>query len=202
MEPIEGDRDLIKEMLKTMPDNRGVSLQQAGDDMHVHTVTPEDLKKLGDDPSLFHVIFMFDRPGANYFANYLEFTYFPPDGPLNKELQYRAYRWHGMLWAIISIPVEKQDLCYETAEVTKMRLANGIPCMMGAAPLMALGATREDGKIEDSCEFFPLRSASAFTLENVKGDVMYEGKGGEQDAKHSEEYKLEKLWEDYEKKSE
>jgi hypothetical protein len=142
MEPIEGDRDLMKEVLKAMPNNRGVSLQQAGDDMQVHTVTPEDLKKLGDDPSLFHVIFMFDRPGANYFANYLEFTYFPPDGPLNKELQYRAYRWHDMLWAIISIPVEKQQLCYETAEITKMRLANGLPCMLGAGPVTGLGATR------------------------------------------------------------
>jgi hypothetical protein len=30
---------------------------------------------------------------------------------------------------------------------------------------------------------------------------MYEGKGGEQDARHSEDYQIEKLWEEYEKRS-
>ena len=166
---VEISREMFAKLLKDMPEGNGVSLSAVGDDMHTHLVRPEHLEELANDDSLFHVIFMFTRPGANYYANYLEYTYFTPTTEENNEFQYRAYKWNGVVWAIISIPIEKKDLCYTAAEETNMRLANGIPVKIG----IALAATRPE-HIKNSapdeykdCEFFPLNSDNAFTLERM-----------------------------------
>ena len=191
----ELDKDAFTEMFKHLPEGKGINVGKMPDyNISVHVFEEDELRRLADDSSLLHMAFWFQRPGVHYFANYLEHVHFLPDTPVNDEFEYRVYKWKEMLWGIITIPLAKKHLAEEAAEVSKMRLANGVP-MISKGPIMAMMATRPgDPKLDETVDAFPMATDNVFTLENKKGDVLYDGPGGRQDAKISEEFKIKKLW--------
>jgi hypothetical protein len=196
MDAPELTSDDFAEFLKVMPEKMGVRMEKfPNGDFKVTKIAPKDFKELGDRPGLFHVIYQSSRPGAGYFSNYLEHKYFPPETPANDEFQFITYKWLGMLWGIISIPIEKKSLAYEAAEVSKMRIADGIPMKAG----FMVGATRKDklGKeLEPIVEWFPLDCDNAYTLEFARDSDVFEP-GGIQDQKIWEDFKVKQLWKEF-----
>ena len=125
--------DDFSTLLKIMPEDSGVRLDKfPNGDFKLTKVNSEDFKELADNPNLFHIIYQCLRPGVGYFSNYLEHKYFPPETPSNDDFQFINYKWIGFVWGVVSIPIEKKDLAYEAAEVSKLRIANGIPMRCGA----------------------------------------------------------------------
>jgi hypothetical protein len=180
-----------------MPEKKGVKLdkdENGSGNMKVSIFTDEELVAISKDESLFHIIGMWTRPWVGYYCNYLEYEHFLPETPENQEFQFRVFKWKDILWAIVSIPINKKNLAYEAATASHLRLADGVPLMMGSDVVKLLGSTREDKQSKDLGEFFPLNCERAFTLENQKDDVTYDGPGGMQDAKASEKFALHKLW--------
>ena len=191
-------KDEFADFFKAMPEGMGINVGKKPDgNILVHKVTEDELRNLADDAALFHIVFWMQRPGAQYFANYLEHIHFVPQTPENDEFEYRCYKWKETLWGIITIPIAKKDLAYQVAEETKMRIANGVPMLGGAGPIVTMMATRPgDPKLDAQVEIFPMATERVFVLENAKGDVIYDGPGGTQDAKISEDYAVHKLWEE------
>lgn len=194
-------KDGFVELFKALPEGMGLNVGKRPDgsgDILVNKVVEDELRLIADDPTLFHVVFWFQRPGAHYFANYLEHIYFVPETPANNEFEYRCYKWNEVLWGIITIPMAKKDLAYQVAEKTKMRIANGVPMMgKGLGPIVTMMATRPgDPKLDECVDVFPMATERVFTLENAQGEVIYDGPGGSQDAKASENFAINKLWEE------
>jgi hypothetical protein len=190
-------RDQFTDILRIMPEGKGIKLdkdKKGSGNLEIALLVTENLVDLSKNESLFHIIGMWARPWVGYFCNHLEYEYFEPETPANQEFEFRIFKWKNILWAVVSIPISKKDLAYETAEVSHVRLANGVPVMAGGDRLRMLAATRDDGGLKGLGEFFPLNCERAFTLENQKNDVVYEGPGGRQDAKASENLALHNLW--------
>lgn len=190
-------RDSLPYILKALPDNMGLFLEKDGDKMIFTKVQPSDLKKLGEDQNLFHVVAMMNRPWVGYYTNWLEYKHFPPETPANAEFQFRIFKWHGLIWTICSIPVEKKQLCYDAAEISHLRLADGIPIMAGGESVVTVvAATRKTDGLE-GFECFPLSTNNTFTLEQQRGDILYEP-GGAQDSRVSEQFEINRLWKEHE----
>jgi len=185
------------ELLETMPEGRGINVGKRSDaNINIFMVNEEDLRKIADDPFLLHLIFLFQRPGVHYFANYLEHVHFIPETPANDEFEYRIYKWEGFLWGIITIPIIKKHLAEEVAAKAKLRLANGVP-MISKGLVKAMMSYRPGSELdEQQVNIFPMATEQVFALENIKGDVLYDGPGGSQDAKISENFKIRKLWDE------
>lgn len=192
----ELSQDEFSLLLNSMPDNRGIFVESesGGERMKVQTLTSKDLEELGKSEELFHVVGQWTRPFVHYFANYVEYEHFPPEGN-NNEMQYRVFRWHTMLWSIVSIPISKKELAYEAAAKSHLKLANGVPLFFGKEPIFIFAAARPETFLQlDSTQIFPLSNSRTFTLEQQKDDVVYQGPGGRQDAAASEEFEIQQLW--------
>jgi hypothetical protein len=165
---------------------------------HVHKIVIDDLIQMSKDLTLYHVVSLYDRPGAAYFANYLEYTYFTPDTPENDLMNFITFRWEDHHWSILSVPIEYKYACETACEMANLRLADGVPIIMGGNSLGIVASMRPTSlseSLKDQVRFFPLNGPNVFTLENKNGSIMYEGRGGQQDARNEEIYKLNKLWE-------
>ena len=198
------EKDDFAMLLKHMPEGHGVLMDKMPDgNMKITLIKPEELKSLGEEPGLYHIIYQFSRVGTGYFANYLEYKHFKPETPENDEFKYRVINWNGMLWCVISIPAEKKELAQEAAQVSGIRIADGIPMMAGGMPIIMVAAIRKEKlkdfseEMQQSVKWFPLDTDNAFTLEYVHDSDAYQS-GGTQDIKAMEEFKLKKLWEECE----
>jgi hypothetical protein len=205
-DPIHITKDMVGDLIATMPDNAGLRfIKDENHDTRIGLVKLHELADLSQDTSKLFVVSMMMRTGAEYFFNHLEYTYFPPLTPENDEYDYLTFKWSGILWSICSIPIEKREFAENSAEEAKMKLANGVPFMIGPEACRGIGATRPDhfeglGITEElskemSTNWFPLNGETVFTLENTKkGDVnVYDGKGAEQDLQAEYDYKLRQL---------
>lgn len=205
-EPLGIDSRDFADLLKAMPDNQGVLMVKdplGSGDFYISIVREADLKKLAEDKGLFHVIYQITRPGTGYFSNYLEHKYFPPETPLNDEFQFRPYKWRDLMWGIISIPIEKKDLCYEAAQVSKLRIANGIPVRFRIGGLIeSCAACRKENATEKmpgatDIQWFPLDCDNAYTLEFSRENPGVYEPGGAQDERIWEDFKVKELWKEF-----
>lgn len=173
----------MQDLISHLPEGGGIKFSNYGEELRVTSVTTADLEKLAENPKLFHVVTMLERPGAAYYFNFLEYNYFPPATSLNEEFEYRIFNWNGLRWGIGTFPIEKKQVAYETAEKTDMRLADGVPILIGP----------------NGNNTFPLSSDRVFCLENAAGSSLYQ-EGGRQDIQIEENLKIEKLWAEHARK--
>lgn len=119
----------------------------------------EDTRVFFDDPHYIHYVGMINppRPGFSECIQMLEHLHFAP-GTLRNDLFYmRVVNWQGIIWGIVSIPFAEKVLMESMVQVNGLRIANGIPVMLG------------DGGVHK----FPVDSKNFFVLENISGHPVY-----------------------------
>lgn len=164
--------EVIDQAMRLLKEGQGIWVDKSFDtaDMIIKKITAEDLEQLDNDESKMHCVCMEMRPGAHLFYSHLEYTYFPPEQPVNKQFEYRVFRWNGYLWQIGSVPVNKKPLCQASAAHAKMLLQDAIPFFAG----IILASARDFANVnrifgQTKILKFPMQSKRVFTLENGKG---------------------------------
>ncbi len=129
------------------------------DDGVPHVESDEDSRVFFADPHYIHYAGMLSppRPGFADCIQMLEHTHFAPGTLRNDRFHVRVINWQGIIWAIVSIPMAEKELMMRMAKVNGLRIANGIPIMLG------------DGGVHR----FPVDSRNLFVLENVSGHPVY-----------------------------
>ena len=119
--------------------------------------TEEEFCVFAEDESRTHYVCMISRPGIQECATKLEHMHYKPLTPRNDLMSLRALLWNEIPWFVISVPTEEKHLLEELVGTCGLRVANGIPMMLGAG-----------------CrERFPISGENVFTLENVAGHPVY-----------------------------
>lgn len=129
-------------------------------------ISEEAVKKLGQDTSKLHLIFLLTRPGVRLFVTKMEYTYFAPRSGKNNLFDMILSRWPPgmeMMYGICSFPIEYRPQAEALISECGLRLADGIPHMFG------------DGTVHE----FPLDGETVFTLENMSGHSVYENQDEE-----------------------
>ena len=154
------------DLLKNIPEGTGLYQVMLGGDNVISKFSIDDLIKLGKDESLFHIIISMARKGGAEFAHRLEFGSFPPNTELSNQMQFRWFKWKFPYpWNIISIPIEKREAAEKAAEESGMRIADGIPFLVG--PMMASHRPEKLKDIKD-INWFPMNGTTVYTLEGNK----------------------------------
>lgn len=120
----------------------------------------EDLKRAAEDPTRFHIVGDMNRIGVSLFMTKLEYTHYPPRSGKNHLFEFRILKWPDdfpMYWVIASIPIEDRSLAELLIPECGLRLANGIPMMLGG------------GKDH----VFPMEGDRVWCLENCKDHPIY-----------------------------
>lgn len=113
------------------------------------------------DPKWMHFVGMLMRPGVGGCAETLEHTHYKPGTPANDLFQLHIIKWEDLVWGLISIPIEDRSKMERAAAANGLRIANGVPFMIGPN-----GPSR-----------FPVENNRIFTLENIKGHLVYKNQG-------------------------
>jgi hypothetical protein len=113
----------------------------------------------GKDTSQLHLILDMTRIGGNLFGVKMEYTYFPPRSGKNHLFNLVLMRWpsNGIMWSILSFPIEFKPQAEEIAKECGLRLADGVPHVF-------------DNK---GAHVFPLEGETVFTLENIHNHQVY-----------------------------
>jgi hypothetical protein len=165
----------FEKLICELSDGNGIRLDKDdGEGLIITLVNSEYLSNLSENMELFHIIGLWERPWVQFFFNFLEYEHFEPGTEKNKEFQFLLFKWEGLMWGIVSIPIEKRQLAEISANSSRLKLADGVPVVINGGS-------------------FPLNCDMAFTLENLSNDIIYEP-GGVYDAKISENFELRKLW--------
>lgn len=129
------------------------------DDLSLIDESDEDLQRFFANPGFIHYVGMLNppRPGVADCFQTLEFSYFKPETPRNHLYVLRILEWEEILWGIVSIPIEEKHLMEKSAQVNRLRIANGVPMMF----------------MGDKCSQFPVSNDRVFTLENISGHPVY-----------------------------
>jgi len=203
----------VNEIIHKLPNDRGIRFEKiTSGDFKVSAFGVDDLVKLSKDEKLFHAVCDAKRPGAEYYFQYLEYTYFTPTTPENEEYEYRLFKWDEMYYAIGSIPINKMRFVQETAAVASLKAQMGaVPFSTGRGFLQIRGAlnpekTKEGqfAEVKDLISWFPLNCKQMCTLETADGSSPLYEPGGRADLYAEYDYKLKQLlenrglsWEDY-----
>lgn len=135
----------------------------------VGPLSDAQIKALGDNPALMHVIANLLRPGVADMLVRLEEAFFmPPHGDNAKYLLGLVAEFAGAPWAVASVPIEFEGRVVSLLSQHGWRLADGIPHLLvkgrvaAIASFRTMPATRRDFRIEKA---FVLNSPRAYTLE-------------------------------------
>ncbi len=109
------------------------------------------------NPLYVHYVGLLQRPGVVDCAQMLEFHYYPVGTFANSFLHVRSIEWEGCLWVVISIPQGDRKKMERVTQVNRLRIANGIPCIISSKGLSRL----------------PVPTDHVFTLENISGHPVY-----------------------------
>lgn len=121
----------------------------------------KDFIKQGNDTSKLHLILDISRIGGTLFGVKMEYTYFPPRSGLNHLFEMAILKWpkdFSMMWSIMSFPIEFKPQAEAIAEECGLRLADGVPNMIGG----------------NEVQVFPLNGETVFTLENIRNHQIYQ----------------------------
>lgn len=121
-------------------------------------LTDEEFTSLSKDEDKLFIVCMGGRPGIQLFFTDLEYNHFIPGTPINDRFNVLLEKWEGMAWVVIEVPMKYQSLVSEVAERNGMRIADGIPMILG-----------------EDVSAFPLKGDNVFTLENAPDSVIYKG---------------------------
>jgi hypothetical protein len=187
------DEEIAKLIVNFLPEGNGAKFCN---DYKIRNWTLKDLLQLNQSKELLHIVSLVQRTGAAYFFNYLEKTYFSPNTPANDEYHYVIFKWKKLLWAICSIPIEKENFAEESAKEAKMKLQKTVPFVAGQNNLLVVASCTQDKPIRElveneNIEWFPV-NVNVRTLENESGSPIYQP-GGKQDAEIEEKIRLQKL---------
>lgn len=109
----------------------------------------EALQAFLADPSRVHFVSMLLRPRVSEAISELEHTHYPPGTPKNDDFHLRMMNWEGMQFVMASIPAKDRGLMQQVVSTHKLRIANGVPTMVGP----------------DGVKRFPADNERVFTLE-------------------------------------
>lgn len=128
----------------------------------------------GKDTSNLHLILDMSRIGGNLFSVRLEYTYFAPRSGRNGLFNMVLMKWprNGMMWAILSFPIEYRPQAEALAKECGLRIANGVPHVF-------------DG---DGAHTFPIDGETVFTLENIHNHQVYNNNPATQQRLRDEEF--------------
>jgi hypothetical protein len=166
---------VLPEVLKKAGDGAGVMMHDDDGRPMVSLYEPGKLVELLDDEYLF-VFSMSIRPGALRFMHELEHTFFPPGTELNMKYSLIYVNWSQMMWIGVRIPLEMRTCADVTARRTGMRVANGVPTMIGGGGIIQ----------------FPLNGPHVYTLENESGSKVYDGQNAAEEMRKDEIMELNK----------
>lgn len=120
--------------------------------------TEEEFYNFSLDDHITHFVCMAMRPGFEELSTKLEHTHYKPLTSRNDLMHMRALSWNDITWFVISIPTEEKNLLEDMAGSCGMRVADGVPVMIG-----------------HGCrEQFPIHGNNVFTLENMSGHPIYQ----------------------------
>jgi hypothetical protein len=158
-------------------------LEAGAEPVQVHE-TLADLLRLGLDRSSLNFVVMMDRPGAQYFATYLEYTFYAP-GVLARmdPFQSRIVQWETLYWNVITIPVQDRAKAQQAANRAELVIKHGSPATI-----------KEEGLAD-----FPLRSPNTYTLESLQEAPCYRGLTATALAKALEQEECDELVHTYER---
>lgn len=116
-------------------------------------------EKQGKDTSNLHLILDMTRIGGNLFGVRMEYTYFAPRSGRNGLFQMVLMKWpaQGMMWAVLSFPIEYKPQAEAVANECGLRLADGVPHVFD----------------HSGAHTFPLEGDTVFTLENIHNHQVY-----------------------------
>jgi len=82
-------------------------------------ITLETLQSVAADTSRVHFVGLMapQMPGVDYFAQFLEYRYFPPLTAKNKEYRLFVFEHAGLIWYFISIPTKFLGYALAAAEI-------------------------------------------------------------------------------------
>lgn len=146
----------------------------------------------GKDTSNLHLILDMSRVGGNLFSVRMEYTYFAPRSGQNKYFNMVLMKWprNGMMWAILSFPIEYRPQAEIVAQECGLKIANGVPHVFDM----------------DGAHTFPLDGETVFTLENIHNHKVYDNDPETQKRLKDEEFAavnailsadLEKLYQEF-----
>tara|TARA_B100000614_G_scaffold262909_1_gene300458 strand:- start:47558 stop:48061 length:504 start_codon:yes stop_codon:yes gene_type:complete len=128
--------------------------------------TLAEITEFCNSENRFNIIVMANRPCVNWFCMKLEYENFVPGTPDNDEFQFFQIKWEEMTWFVISIPADKREVAEQVAAETGMRIADGIPTMLGP----------------DGPSRFPIDGSNTFSIENAPDSKIYQGPEGREQA--------------------
>jgi len=119
----------------------------------------EEMQKVVmDDNYLFYVgMAQPPRPGFVEFITHVEYEHYTPG--TDREDLYRLWviKWGGILWVMIGVPLVDEKLIQKSAELCGLRIADGIPTMLG----------------NGNNEPFPVSRFNVYTMENHPDHPVY-----------------------------
>ena len=118
-----------------------------------------DTQAFFSNPHNIHYIGMLSppRPGVVDCFTMLEHMHFKPGNVENELYKFRVFTWMDIFWGIVSIPYSMRGLMERTAQVNRLRIANGVPIMLMAGGTYA----------------FPVKGPRVFTFENIPDHPIY-----------------------------
>lgn len=141
------------------------------------TTSEADIRSRSYDPEKTVIIGMPDRLGVKGFIVQLEHRLFPPaDARQNDLFELFIMKWQEILWMVVSIPREYEGRARELAKEHGVKLADGIPMTFGDLPFTVLLSNRpSEATAGQGLVGFPVDGPRAFTLENTRESVAYDG---------------------------
>jgi hypothetical protein len=137
-----------------------VRIERAGAKPVSLSEPPEVLGRLGRDDTRLNFVVMMERPGAKFFATYLEYTFYRPGDLARTDLlETRVVQWEGIYWNVLTIPAADRAKAEQAANRAELLIKGGSPATI-----------RAEGLAD-----FPLRARNTYTLESVPGAPCYRG---------------------------
>lgn len=111
-----------------------------------------------DDNYLFYVgMVQPARPGFTEFITYVEYEHYTPGTDRAEFYNLWMFRWSGMFWAMIGVPLVDESLIQKSADLCGLRIADGIPTILGG----------------ENSERFPVSRFNVYTMENHPDHPVY-----------------------------
>jgi hypothetical protein len=132
----------------------------------------DELQRMASEPGKLVLVSMLRpaRIGSRLMFAYLEHTRYLPDTPENDKFEFILTKWPDsepgefpMLWSTMLFPMEDREVIEKVAKRCGLRLADGIPHIIGAGGIKA----------------YPVSGPNVFTIENDKESPVYNGKAQE-----------------------
>lgn len=126
-------------------------------------ITLEDnydrLTELAADKSLLHLVGLLTMPNIQFCFVKLEYGYFPPLTPENKDFSMIIVKWEEQLFGVASFPRKYADEALDITHGLGLYFADGVPTML------TVGAGRQPQQVLKEARHFPMQGENVFMLQ-------------------------------------